>query len=228
MLVVTYYRIKCFHIWPHECNFFHHIYYDSRNKLHDQKINLRWPLSALRLWGTRLQMNITCKMRLAAYQCWEEWFSGGCQWVSPMQIHGMWRSCTPQIHHTHISLGESHDTFYWMFEDRKLRRGCNISACHADLIHELYRKPVTVVQRWMVRLKRDLDVHALFRRNAALYWHYTENAQPAVILGFWGIQEQKTLIRILKVINITLVLNFNMVWIFWKQIPNKIFIFVLD
>lgn len=148
-----------------------------------------------RLWGIWLQMNITCKTRLAAYQWWKERFSGGCQWVSPMQIHVMWRSCTPQIHHTHISLGESHDMFYWMFEDRKLRRGCYVSLCHADLIHELYRKPVTVVRRWMVRLKRDLDVHALFRSDAALYWYHTEYTQPAVIRGFCGIQEQMILLH---------------------------------
>lgn len=76
------------------------------------------------------------------------------------------------------------------FENHTLRRGCYVCA---DLIHELYRKSVTVVQRWMVRPKRDLDVHALFRSDAALYWYYTEHTQPAVILGFYGIQEQKLL-----------------------------------
>lgn len=147
-----------------------------------------------RLAGIRLQMNTTCKMRLAAYQWVKEWFSEGSQWVSPMQIHVMWRSGTPQIHHTHISLGNGHDTFYRMFKDRTLRCGCYISVCHPDLIRELYRKSVTVVQRWLVRLKRDLDVHALFRSDAALYWHHTEHTQPAVIRGFCGIQEQKILI----------------------------------
>lgn len=66
---------------------------------------------------------------------------------------------------------------------------------HADLIHELYRKSVTVVQRRMVGLKIDLDVHAVFRSDAALYWHRTESTDPAVILGPCGIQERKILIQ---------------------------------
>lgn len=47
----------------------------------------------------------------------------------------------------------------------------------------------------MVRLKRDLDAHALFRSDAALYWYHTEYTQPAEILDFCGIQEQKILLH---------------------------------
>lgn len=96
---------------------------------------------------------------------------------------------------THQSGRQTWYMFHWMFEDRTLRRGWYVSVCHADLIHELYRKSVTVVQRWIGRMKRDLDVHALFWSDAALYWHHTEPTQPAVLLGSCGIEEQKILMQ---------------------------------
>lgn len=135
----------------------------------------------------------TCEQKLAANQWWEERFSGGFQWVPPIQIHVMGRSCTPQIHHTHIHLGDRHDTFHEVFEDCTLLwRRCYTVVCPVpDLVHELYRKSVSVVHRWMVRLKRDHDVLALFWGNAALYWRHTEHAHPAVILGSFGTQRAK-------------------------------------
>lgn len=121
---------------------------------------------------------------------------GAIQWGLPV---GLPRADTCDVRkllpsdlsHTHQSGRQTQHMFNWMFKDRTLKHGFYVSVCPADLIHQLYWKSVPVVQRWMVRLKRDLDVHALFWKDSALYWHHTEHTQPTVILGSCRIQEQK-------------------------------------
>lgn len=98
--------------------------------------------------------------------------------------------------HTQPSGRQTRHLFNGIFEDWTLLR-CRFYTfvCCADLIHELHRKSVSIVHRWMVRLKRDHDVDALFWGNSALYWHHTEHTQPAVISRSCGIQGQVSLYR---------------------------------
>lgn len=52
-----------------------------------------------------------------------------------------------------------------------------------DLICEHYGQCVRIVNRGVVRMKGQVDIHALFWTNGTHYWNCTEHTQPAVVLG---------------------------------------------
>lgn len=122
------------------------------------------------------------------------WDWGVIQWGLSVGLHHPDTHYVKKLHHSDLSHTRQSGRQTWhLFTDRTLRRGCDVPVCHADLIHELYRKSVPVVQRWMLRVKRSW-CQRFVSGIAALYWRHTEHTQPAVILGFCRMQEQKTLI----------------------------------
>lgn len=106
---------------------------------------------------------------------------GVIQWGLSVGLHHTDTHYVKKLHPSdlsHTSVRETNVTHVlcWMFKDRTLRRGCYIPVCHADLIHELYRKSVPVVQRWMLRVKRSWCQRSVSERCCpllALYWTHS-------------------------------------------------------